>query len=132
MLPSPARTRTWHAQKQCRLRQGRAGDDEGVGEKGEVGRGGGVEGGERGGVEGGRARRERRAAGHVCSPSLACTLSSLPSSLSCYLPGASDPHPPGLRASHTLGYFGLGSTREIARPLVRNRSGELTDKKKMK
>lgn len=48
MLPSPARTRTWHAQKQCRLRQGRAGDDEGLGEKGEVGRGGGVEGGERG------------------------------------------------------------------------------------
>lgn len=23
MLPSPARTRSWHAQKQCRLRQGR-------------------------------------------------------------------------------------------------------------
>lgn len=100
MLPSPARTRSWHAQKQCRLRQGRvrgggdwggqqgwgSGKGEGEGEwtwPVEEERGG--RGVKRGGSEGERAM-------YVPLPSLA--LFPLPSSLSCYLPGASDPHPP--------------------------------------
>lgn len=85
-------------------------------------------GGRREGGEGGQARRERRGAGHVCAPSLACTLS--PSLVPFLLsPRCQRPAPARLRASHT-GYFGQGSTREIARPLVRSRSRGTLGKKK--